>query len=342
MRERLRNFPNFESTVLPDNSDSPGAIEPDKTKPVWLSGATGFIGRHLQRTLASSGRQVRAYVRPDSSNTEHLLEGTQICHGDLVESAALQRSLQGVGAVIYLAGAVRGRHRADFHKVNVQGVQAVCEALVRIENPPPLLLMSSLAASQPQLSDYANSKAQGEGAVFDAALTDWTLFRPPAVYGPGDAEMRPIFDLMRKGIILRPGSANQRIALLNVADLCAAVMAWLEYPQRCFGATFALDDGFEGATGRPYLWQDMARAAGHSGARELALPKGVLLALGQLNVMAARVFGYLPMLSPGKSRELQHERWVCDNTQFTELTGWHPKLSLELGLQQLYDGGLGQ
>jgi ZF-HD class homeobox domain-containing protein len=63
--------------------------------------------------------------------------------------------------------------------------------------------VSSLSAREPQLSNYGRSKERGEAEVRHAAL-DWTIVRPPAVYGPGDLELRDVFRMARLGLALLP------------------------------------------------------------------------------------------------------------------------------------------
>ena len=110
----------------------------------------------------------------------------------------------------------------------------------------PLLLISSLAASRPQVSDYANSKHLGEQEVINHAAFPWTIFRPPAVYGPGDKEMLPVLKLARKGLVTPPGPNNQRLSLIHVDDIASAVLAWLKSWPKCDQLTYTLDDGHSG------------------------------------------------------------------------------------------------
>ncbi len=220
---------------------------------------------------------------------------------------------------------------ADFERANVGGVAAPADAL-SLHPDVSLVLLSSLAASRPALSHYAASKRAGERVLERLGESRWTILRPPAVYGPGDVEMRPLFDLVRRGLALRPGPPDQRLALLHVDDLVRAVAAALAHPGACGGRTFAIDDG------RPegYTWRDIAVAVAGRPVRELSVPRGLLRAAGGLNAVLAGVFGYAPMLSPGKVRELQEPRWLCDNRAFTDATGWQPQVDLHSGARALY------
>lgn len=299
---------------------------------VLLTGASGFIGRHLVSHLTGRGHAVRALVRPASAARGTVDGRCQVVAGALDDPGAWQHALDGVGAVVYAAGSVRGRNPDDFRLANVTGVATLVAALRSLPAPVPVLLLSSLAASRPELSDYAASKAAGEAVLREAVDLPWVMLRPPAVYGPGDTEMRPLLELVRRGIALRPGPPGQRLSLLYVTDLARAVTAALDHFPACAQGCFSLDDGRAGG----YTWRDIAAAVGRRRVREVGVPGALLRAAATLNTGLARWFGYAPMLSPGKVRELQQGAWLCDNSAFTDATDWRPEVDLERGARLLF------
>lgn len=303
---------------------------------VALTGATGFIGRALCRGLTAGGQQVRALVRPHSPNTHHLPPGIEQRTVALDDGAGLVAALAGVDAVIHCAGSVRGIDADSFRAANIDGLMALAAACARLPVAPRVLLISSLAATRPNLSDYARSKALGERALQQHTGLDWTILRPPAVYGPGDVELRPLLQAMRAGLALRIGPRGQRLSLLHVDDLAAAVLAWLACDATCRHQTYAIDDGRPGG----YAWPDLVSAARATRpVLNLALPRGLLAALARLNVARARhCGGRPPMLTPGKVRELSEPDWLCDNSPFTAATGWVPRIGLAVGIRRTFEG----
>jgi nucleoside-diphosphate-sugar epimerase len=164
--------------------------------------------------------------------------------------------------------------------------------------------------------------------------------RPPAVYGPGDRELLPLFRWMERGIAPVLGAENSRFSLLYVEDLAEAILRWLVCGGTAVHRTFELDDGRPGG----YTWTEVADMIGALHSRSVIpvrVPVLVLWVLAALNLAAARVIGYQPMLTPDKVRELRHPNWVCDNAAFTGATGWSPKVSLEEGLRLTLMGGCG-
>jgi nucleoside-diphosphate-sugar epimerase len=212
------------------------------------------------------------------------------------------------------------------------------ERLVRVaaeQQPlPRFLLISSLAAREPDLSPYAASKRRGERVLaLEAGRMPWTVLRPPAIYGPGDRELLPLFRWMRRGIAPLPGPADARLSLLYVEDLAEAVAELLNcrYDQ---GAVFELHDGKD----LGYTWSEVIDIATRLRARRIIrIPVPGLDLLARANLTAARILGYAPMLTPGKLRELRHRNWVCDNTALNSATGWTPRIPLEEGLRRTLD-----
>jgi len=200
------------------------------------------------------------------------------------------------------------------------------------------VLISSLAAHEPGLSPYAESKRAGEIRLAEASRDSdlsCAVLRPPAIYGPGDTELLPLFRLMARGIAPMPRGEGARASLLHVDDLARASARLLDCPAQ---GLYELHDGHDGG----YGWEEIATivgdVAGRRGGLRVRLPERVMRSVATMNLLAARTFGYLPMLSPGKVNELFHPDWVCDNTEMTRATGWQPEISLHDGLVALIGG----
>ena len=308
--------------ALPEPAEGAGSLP--RYRHIVVSGATGFIGSHLQARLLARAERVTALLRP-GRRPPVLKPGIERHSADLTRAEDWLAVLADADAVLHLAGSVRGAAPEDFAAANVDAAAALGAAVATLNRQPAVLLLSSLAASQPQLSDYAASKHQGEQALAAAGIA-CTVLRPPAVYGPGDTEMQGIWRAVRCGLAPRPGPVGQRIALLQVSDLVEAIDAWLHHPDRAAAVEpYAIDDGTPGG----YTWHDIAAALAPRGrALQVGVPPGVLGTLGRVNLRLARLFNYAPMLTPGKARELCYPRWLCDNAPFSRATGWQPHLRL--------------
>ena len=302
------------------------------SKAVFVTGATGFIGQRLVSALLDQGYRVRAMVRPERNTDKRIPRGCEQVPVKLTDVTQLSSIVAESSAVIYCAGSVRGRSSADFSTANIEGVRAMLEALELSGKTPPMLLLSSLAASRPQLSDYARSKYEGEQLLLGKPSLPWTILRPPAVYGPGDREMLPVLKMIRRGLLAHAGPSEQRLSLLHVDDLVSAMISWLSAPQKCLHGTYAIDDG----TPDGYNWSDIGEAVSDRNFRVLTVPHFLLEGVARINLLLSGLLGYSPMLSPGKVRELVQTEWLCDNRGFTDATGWQPQLDLKQGAQQLF------
>jgi len=253
--------------------------------------------------------------------------------GDLGDLDSLRRFVYQAEAVVHCAGAVRGATQAHFDRVNVEGVARLVHAAAGEHPAPRFLLISSLAARESSLSAYAASKRRGEEVLAAGGGTmPWAVLRPPAVYGPGDRELLPLFRWMARGIAPVLGSGNARFSLLYVEDLAEAVVRWLS-GGTTVQRTFELDDCRPGG----YTWTDVVDIIAGLRSRSVIpvrVPAILLQVLAVVNLAAARVIGYKPMVTPGKVRELRHPNWVCDSAAFMGATGWSPKVRLEEGLRR--------
>ncbi|MCZ6526773.1 MAG: NAD(P)-dependent oxidoreductase [Gammaproteobacteria bacterium] len=295
---------------------------------VALTGASGFIGSALLRALSEDGWRVRALSRRPRKNSAAV---EWLC-GDLDDKDALAQLVKGVFAVIHCAGAVRGKSAAFFNHTNAEGTARLVEASVQQSPQPRLLLISSLAARAPQLSWYAASKRMAEQTVIERAnAMPWTVFRPTAVYGPGDKELRPLLNAMRLGLLPAVGGSGIRFSLLHIKDLVAAIMCWISTTVPVRGV-FELDDGTAGG----YDWCSLGRIAEQvwqRPVRTISIPRFVLSIFANMNLYLSRLCRYEPMLTPGKVRELTHPDWICDNTPLLQALAWQPRVKLRDALQ---------
>jgi len=300
---------------------------------IALTGATGFIGSAVARRLQRANWQIRALVRPTSRRTR--LTGVDACwvQGDLDDLESLRCLVRGAHAVVHCAGAVRGARRDDFIRANSCGVAQLVKAASEKQPPPSFLLVSSVAAREPHLSPYAASKRLGEKELAaGAGKMQWAVLRPPAVYGPGDRELLPLFRWMCRGVAPVLGSNDSRFSLLYVDDLAEVVVRWLESDCSPQGI-FELHDGRANGYGWNDLADIMSRLRGRS-VCQVRIPRLLLNLAAIVNVAASRIIGYAPMLTPGKARELRHPNWVCDNTLLSREMGWVPSVFLEEGLRR--------
>ncbi|MDH3663971.1 MAG: NAD-dependent epimerase/dehydratase family protein [Alphaproteobacteria bacterium] len=303
---------------------------------IAVTGANGFIGRRLIERLCRDGVAVRALMRRRPIETE--LDGGDltIVKGSLNDNAAITSLIDGVDAVIHLAGLIKARTRQAFFDANAEGTRHLASIAAARPRPPKLLLVSSLAAREPALSSYAASKRAGEEALSTLGDTlPWTILRPPAVYGPGDPETLSFFKGAKRGFGIMLGNDQARFSLLHVDDLIDLILTVLD-PRTADQLVLEPDDGREGG----HDWRGMIAAAEQAFGRKvlrLRIPKTLLSALGLANAGLRILPGYTPMLTPEKVRELSHQDWVADRRQILAATEWRPAIPVDRGFPATID-----
>ena len=310
-----------------------GTVVTGRKEVIAITGVTGFIGGVVARKLIAAGWRVRGLLRSRSRIQLSALDKLEIVEGALENSSSLRQLVKGVRVVIHCAGAVRGAYAEHFKRINVDGVSSLVRITREMVENPLFLHISSLAAREPQLSAYAASKREGERQLAIAAgEMSWIVLRPPAVYGPGDRELLPLFRLMEKGVALLVGERQARFSMLYVDDLAAAIQSFLEQSEWS-QTIYELHDGHPDG----YSWDEVVALFSRLRAKKLIklhLPLSLLSLSANMNQVLSRLTGKHPMLTPGKIRELYHPDWVCDNQAITAKIGWQPKVCLGEGLQR--------
>jgi len=292
---------------------------------VAVTGATGFVGSHLLAALACHGWKLRLLVRRWSPLPSLAGVDAEIVWGDLADEPALRRLVAGVDAVVHAAGLIKARKPADFQAVNRDGTAL----LTALAPELPFLLLSSLAAREPQLSPYAASKRAAE-EVLARRGGPWLAVRAPAVYGPGDRETLAYFRTVARGLAPQPKVPAARLSLIHVTDLTEALALALDRPHP--SAVYEIDDGREAG----YGYRDMADAAAAAlgrRARSLRISRTQMMALAQLNLLRQSLGGATQILTPAKVNEMFHPDWVAHDRRLAKAIDFTARHDLAEGFQ---------
>ena len=293
-----------------------------------ITGASGFIGRRLVPALVQAGWRVRLLLRRDPVIREWQSIKPEIVAGDLGNTGALERLIEGAQTIIHVAGAIKAARRQHFFAANRDGSAALAEAVARGAPQAHFIHVSSQAAREPALSDYAASKRAGEEAVRGILGNRVTVVRPPAVYGPGDPESLIFFQLARQKRIPLLGAPNARAAMIHVDDLVSLLTVLTRKPPT--GTVLMPSD----ARVEGYGWREIlaaaAKAAGNSQPRFFQAPTALLRAVA-LAGDVGRLFGSANMLSSQKLREIRHPDWSVREGERVRVPEWAPHFTLESG-----------
>ena len=163
---------------------------------IAVTGATGFVGRHIAAVLTRRGHAVRALVRrPIQARTLASL-GVELVPGDLADVAALKTLTRGTHAVVHLVGIIVEKGPATFHAVHVDGTRRLVEA-ARQAGIERFVHMSAVGARDERgATPYHRTKWHAEQLVRASGLSH-AVFRPSIISGPESAPIRTLARLHR-------------------------------------------------------------------------------------------------------------------------------------------------
>jgi nucleoside-diphosphate-sugar epimerase len=283
-----------------------------------ITGGTGFVGSRLIALALEAGHEVRALTRREQADRP----GVTWVRGDLQNVEALNELAQGAAAVIHVAGVVNAPDRDGFAEGNIAGTRHMLEAAKR-QGVQRFVHVSSLAAREPGMSAYGWSKAEGDRLVQESGL-DWSIVRPPAIYGPGDLEMLELFKLAKRGLALLPPGG--RLSVIEVGDLGRLLLA-LAVSSDCKQILDA-DDGRNGGWSHKAFAQAIGAATGKRVAA-IPLPRPLMMAGAHLDRLLR---GKRAKLTPDRVAYFCHPDWVIDAGRRPPAQLWTPQVPTDQGL----------
>jgi NADH dehydrogenase len=164
---------------------------------LFITGATGFVGRHLLAELQGRGHEIIALVRRSGQ-----LGGVEEIPGDVTDLKSISvNKLAGCQAAIHLVGIIREfpRRGITFPRLHVEATKHVIAAC-RAAGIRRLIHMSALGASHSSQARYLQTKAEAEELVRASGL-DWTIIRPAVIIGRGGEFLNALRGLVKGPIV---------------------------------------------------------------------------------------------------------------------------------------------
>ncbi len=321
-------------------------------KNILLTGATGFIGSHLVEQLAKKDMRILALVRKKSDtrvlkklNIE-LFEAALDDENQLIQvfDRLSNQNIQ-LDFVVHCAAITKGRNLEEFMHINREGTERLVSLIKKHQHPlQKFIFLSSLAASGPTLlnesisikdkspiTDYGRSKLAAELSLEQSGLP-YLIFRPTAVYGPGEKDIFSVFKIISQGLNPLIGKHEQQLTFIYVKDLVSLIIQGLH--------SQVTDKTFFASDGKVYSKQALGNFIRQS-LRKKALTIKIPLWLVRIIAYGSQtVYSFRNRLSPlnlEKFKELKAQSWVCEVEPTFRAFDFQPEYDLQKGVKETSD-----
>ncbi|HDP67768.1 MAG TPA: NAD(P)-dependent oxidoreductase [Candidatus Marinimicrobia bacterium] len=310
---------------------------------ILVTGATGFIGRHLVPQLLEEHYDVRCLARQTSLKPDSFKDHVGWVLADLNDPASLAAVCDEIDLVIHLAGLTKATNAAEFFKTNVTGTENLLHVLTPDKK---IILISSQAAIGPSatlqplpetalpnpISAYGRSKLLAENHLIRAGQTiNYTIIRPPIVYGPEDRESLAIFRLAKYRLNPIIGFRKAYVNLVYVADLIEFILLCLKN-RRSDGEIFHINDGNDSG----YTQNELVKKAAEKLETHpvpLYIPKFLLKTVAEFNTFISRLRGNSSMLNRDKYTELTARGWLLSSQKARTILNYQPRYDIDRGFE---------
>jgi dihydroflavonol-4-reductase len=304
-----------------------------------VTGATGFVGSAVARTLLAEGEQVRVMVRPTSDRRNLRGLDVEVYIGDLRDRSSLDHALRGCNSLFHVAADYRlwAPNPETMYKTNVDGTRALMLAaaeagLSRIVYTSSVATLGLHPDGTPadeatpvtidaMIGHYKRSKYLAEEEV-RRLVTEGVpavIVNPSTPVGPRDVKPTPTGRLIRDAVAGRmPAYVDTGLNIVHVEDVAQG--HWLAFRQGRVGERYIL--GGENLTLREIL-QEIARLSGQRPPR-LRLPHGVVLPIAYLTEAWAKLTGEEPLATVDGVRLARKHMYFTSARAKAEL-GYHPR-----------------
>jgi NADH dehydrogenase len=188
---------------------------------VFLTGATGFVGKHMLERLLAEGHAVRALVRDPKNASALARPSVELVAGDVAEGTGLDPGMQGSDAVIHLVGIIVEKGKNTFENVHHVGTRNVVEAAKRT-GIKRFVQMSAVGVRADGVAAYQTTKWKGEEEVRRSGIP-FCILRPSLIFGQGDGFVTQMMETMRSAPLFRPvpGNGKPKFRPISIDDVTA-------------------------------------------------------------------------------------------------------------------------
>ena len=316
-----------------------------KNKTILVTGATGFAGGALAKKLAEEGHSVTALVRKSADTSKLTALGIKLVFGDISDRNTVLEAAKGIDIIYHIAAVYRTAGHPDeyYEAVNVQGVQNIIDAALK--HKVKRTVHCSTVGVHGDISEipsneespfnpgdiYQRTKLKGE-LLFAEAMKNGlkgSIFRPGAIYGPGDTRLLKMFKSINRGFFPLFGGGETLYHLSYIDDLVDGIILCGEH-SKALGETFILcSDEYSSL-------QELGKEIADSlnvRPPTLKLPIAPLLIAAKICEAICKPLGINPPLHTRRCEFFIKSR-AFSNKKAKQLIGFKPKISTREGVRR--------
>jgi nucleoside-diphosphate-sugar epimerase len=310
-----------------------------------VTGASGFIGSHLVELLLQKGYTVRCLLRTTSSTAWLKNLPIEIVYGDVFDSVALEKAVQGVDYVYHSAGLTKAKKKEEYFRANAEGTRLLLNAAIKV-NPAMkrFVFLSSQTAAGPSpsatpvtedvephpITTYGRSKRAAEEIMLAAKdRISMTIVRLPAVYGPRDKDIYAFFKTMRGGLQPVAGFKDKFVSLLHVQDIVRGVVMAGE-------SAVAAGQLYFLSSKRIYGWDEIGKITRQALGRKaftVRIPEWGIYTVSAFAEFFSLFSSKPALINFEKAKDMVQDYWTCDSGKAKRDFGYEQQITAEDGIK---------
>ena len=325
-------------------------------KNILITGATGFIGKHLVKEALKADYRVIVSVRKSSQidwlekqNVQIIILSLHDPEKLIVEIQNLINTIGAIDMVIHNAGLTQNLKSSAYYEINDILTQNLVVALKKSSKElPKFIFISSLAALGPgdpltlkpiaeddipvPVTHYGKSKLKAEQFIQNEANLPWIIIRPTAVYGPGEKNFFNLIKAVNKGVEIYIGSKKQMLSFIHVFDLAEIIVKLCQ--SNISQENFNVSDGEEYTTGTV---NKIIKSKLNKKTISIIIPIWLIRIIAFCVETSGKILHKASIINRDKVNELEQLNWKCDSTKIKSMIGFNAKLKLESGIKDTID-----